>query len=345
MATMIPTIDRPAVATGERAWTAAEAADPAFWSLRLGADVLGGPGLDGLEPHDSPDEFRAARSSLAAPPSDPAMQAILDRLERGPGFVVLRGFPVADAAPEELHRRFWAFCRRLGTPLPQTKEGDRLMRVAHDPATANRQIGRWYGSRERLTFHTDRCDILVLLVVRAAASGGETRIASSLAIVEELRRERPDLLAVLEQDFCWRVPERQAPGAAPFFRQAVVTWAEGRLSCCYNRFQIEAGHRYPGAGALTPLQREALDRFEELAESDRFGLTVRLEPGDVQLVNNHVVLHARSAYGDDDDPTARRELLRGWLAVADSRPLAPGRAATFGECRPGRVRGFYHDAA
>ncbi len=336
MPTATTTRSPPPAAFRDRGWRAGDASDPAFWSMTLGPAELAD-----LRPLEAPEAFQAAPSSLVPPPADAAMQAILDRLEDGPGFVVLRGFPVADAGPEELRRRFWAFCRRLGSPLPQTKEGDRLVRVAHDPAQAGRQIGRWYGSRERLTFHTDRCDVLALLVVRAAASGGETRIASSAAIVAELAHERPDLLALLQQDFCWRVPERPAPGAPPFFRQPVVAIADGRLSCSYNRFQIEAGHRYPGAGALTPAQTEALDRFEALAESPRFCHAVRLEPGDVQLVNNHVVLHARTAYADPGDPGSGRELLRTWLAVADSRPLAPGRAATFGEIRPGRVRGFY----
>ncbi|WP_374440385.1 TauD/TfdA family dioxygenase [Stella sp.] len=340
MASETTTGSDPITAAGDRGWLAAAAADPDFWSMRLDpAD------LAGCVPPDTPDSYRAPPSSVVPAPSGAAMQAILDRLERGPGFVVLRGFPVADALPDELDRRFWGFCRSLGAPLPQTRDGDRLVRVAHDPETAARQIGRWYGSRERLTFHTDRCDVLVLLVVRAAAAGGVTRIASSAAIVAELARERPDLLALLMQDFCWRVPERPVAGAPPFFRQPVVTFAEGRLSCCYNRFQIEAGHRYPGAGALTPQQAEALDRFEALAESERFAFSVRLEPGDVQLVNNHVVLHARTAYADGGDADARRELLRAWLSVAGSRPLAPERAATFGDCRPGRVRGFYPAAA
>ncbi|BBK34874.1 alpha-ketoglutarate-dependent taurine dioxygenase [Stella humosa] len=319
----------------DRGWLAADAADPDFWCVRLDQRHL--KGLDGP---DGSATFRAEPSAPVPPAGDPALADILERLERGPGFVVLRGFPVDDAAAA-LRGRFWTFCQRLGTPIPQTKEGDHLVEVAHGGEDTARQIGRWYGSRERLTFHTDRCDILGLLFVQVAKAGGVTRIASSVAIHAEMARLRPDLLALLYGDLFWRVPERQPVGAPPFFRQPVFAVADGRLSCCYNRFQIEAGHRYPGARRLTAEETEALDLFESLAESERFSHAMQLEPGDLQLVNNHVVLHARTAYEDDGAPENRRRLLRAWLSVADSRPLHPSRAATFGECRGGRVRGYY----
>jgi alpha-ketoglutarate-dependent taurine dioxygenase len=40
---------------------------------------------------------------------------------------------------------------------------------------------------------------------------------------------------------------------------------------------------------------------------------MQLEPGDVQLVSNHSVVHARTAYVDD--PSSPRHLLRLWLSL------------------------------
>ncbi|BBK39920.1 hypothetical protein STAQ_49980 [Allostella sp. ATCC 35155] len=318
----------------DRPWLARDADDPDFWSFAVDEREL--PVGDGGDP----DQFRALYGAPADGARGGLAVAAAARLERGPGFVILRGFPLHGGS-EIVRQRFWSFCRSLGTPLPQTRERDHLMAVAHDATAARQQIGRWYGSRERLTFHTDRCDVLALLVVRPAEAGGITKIASSVAIHDAMARERPDLLALLHRDLSWRVPELPVPGQAPFFRQPVFSVEGGRLSCCYNRFQIEAGHRYPGAHPLQPMEREALDLFETLAEDPQFHFSLRLEPGDLQLVNNHVVLHARTAYQDSAD--SGRLLLRSWLAVADSRPLAPERAATFGDCRPGRIRGFYFD--
>jgi alpha-ketoglutarate-dependent taurine dioxygenase len=46
-------------------------------------------------------------------------------------------------------------------------------------------------------------------------------------------------------------------------------------------------------------------------------LDMQLEPGDLQLLSNHTILHARTAY--EDDPRAPRHLLRLWLSL----PPAP----------------------
>jgi hypothetical protein len=38
-----------------------------------------------------------------------------------------------------------------------------------------------------------------------------------------------------------------------------------------------------------------------------------LEPGDIQLLNNFLVVHARTEFTDDPDPAKRRHLLRLWF--------------------------------
>ncbi len=42
---------------------------------------------------------------------------------------------------------------------------------------------------------------------------------------------------------------------------------------------------------------------------------MEFEPGDVQLLNNAKILHAREGYQDYDEPERRRHLLRLWLAA------------------------------
>ena len=42
---------------------------------------------------------------------------------------------------------------------------------------------------------------------------------------------------------------------------------------------------------------------------------MQFEPGDIQLISNHVILHARTAY--EDDPDAPRHLLRLWLSLRE----------------------------
>jgi alpha-ketoglutarate-dependent taurine dioxygenase len=50
--------------------------------------------------------------------------------------------------------------------------------------------------------------------------------------------------------------------------------------------------------------------FNELAASDELRLDYMLQPGEIQLLNNHTQLHARSEFQDWEDVDRRRHLLR-----------------------------------
>ena len=78
----------------------------------------------------------------------------------------------------------------------------------------------------------------------------------------------------------------------------------------------------------TSKQREALVLVQEIANRPEIMLSMSFEEGDMQLINNHIMLHAREAYVDFDEPGRERHLLRMWIAVDDAhrRPLAPALA-------------------
>lgn len=50
----------------------------------------------------------------------------------------------------------------------------------------------------------------------------------------------------------------------------------------------------------------------------REALHMILEVGDLQLVNNNTLFHARTAYVDHAPPLPRRQLMRLWLSVPPS---------------------------
>jgi len=66
---------------------------------------------------------------------------------------------------------------------------------------------------------------------------------------------------------------------------------------------------------LTHEQLAAMDLIETIANDPAFHVEMDFRPGDIQLLNNSVILHAREAYEDDPDPARRRRLLRLWLAA------------------------------
>ena len=68
---------------------------------------------------------------------------------------------------------------------------------------------------------------------------------------------------------------------------------------------------------LTTSQREALALIETIANDPTFHVEMDFQPGDIQLLNNAVILHSREAYEDHDDLDQRRHLLRLWLRAHD----------------------------
>jgi len=194
---------------------------------------------------------------------------------------------------------------------------------------------RIYQTRERQTHHTDSCDVVGLLCLRTAKSGGLSSLVSSATIFNEMRRRRPDLLKVLlepiETDRRGEVPE----GGSPYFSIPVFNWHDGLLSAIYQRQYIESARRFPGVAPLSPVQIAALDLFDELANDQALNLTMDLRPGDIQLVHNHTILHDRTAFEDFSEPNRKRHLLRLWVAPPNARPLPEVFAERFGSVTSG----------
>ena len=70
--------------------------------------------------------------------------------------------------------------------------------------------------------------------------------------------------------------------------------------------------RHPNV-ALSQAQRRVLYFYDAKGLDEDFYLDMWLEPGDIQLLSNHSVAHARTAY--QDSPEQRRHLLRLWLSL------------------------------
>jgi hypothetical protein len=171
--------------------------------------------------------------------------------------------------------------------------------------------------------------------LKAAKSGGLSSLVSSTTIFNEMRRRRPDLLRVLlepiETDRRGEVPE----GCKPYFTIPVFNYHEGLVSAIYQRQYIESARRFPGVPPFTPLQLEALDLLDQLANDPKLNLMMELQPGDIQLVHNHTILHDRTAFEDYAERERKRHLLRLWLAPPGARPLPEGYAERFGSVTPG----------
>jgi TfdA family taurine catabolism dioxygenase TauD len=262
-----------------------------------------GKTIDDIDIEDFPLPTLAARAV--------EWSAILD----GRGFVLLRRFPTDRLDPASVEIGYVGLGLHLGRPVGQDASGSRLGHVRDEGLPRTDPSVRLYRTRARQDFHSDGADLVGLLCLHGAAAGGESRIASTATIYNELLRRRPDLLEVLYSPFYWDRNDEQSDGEDPYFRLPVLSDVNGSPRMFFIGWYIRDAQRHSTVPRLTPAQIEAMELVETIANDPAFHIEMEFRPGDVQLLNNAKILHAREAYEDSDDPRARRHLLRLWLAA------------------------------
>jgi hypothetical protein len=280
------------------------------------------------------------QETFQLPTLGPVLKRLQDQVINGRGFVLLRGLPIAGLSRAHIARMYLGLGAWFGEPVAQNAQGHILGHVKdlgndpEDPAI------RVYTTTHRHLFHTDSCDMVGLLCLQPAKRGGESAIASSTSIYNEIVRQRPDLAKVLTQPFIVDRKGEIPEGKAPTYQIPIFHRHNGQITAIYARDFIAAAQaRFPDLPRLTHAQVEAMDLIDQLAASDEFRLDMDFRPGDIQILHNHQIFHARSRYEDYPEPQRKRHLLRLWLSAPNGRTLPQVFAERYGEIAVGRRRG------
>jgi hypothetical protein len=188
-----------------------------------------------------------------------------------------------------------------------------------------------------LEFHSDRCDVVGLLCVRKAKSGGASRIVSAAAIHNEILKRRPDLIDVFYGDWEHSWQGEEPPGCGRTDSRPIFGFRDGYFTGLFSPAYIKFAQEFPETPRHTPQQREALDLYGRL--TSELALDMHFEPGDIQLLNNHGRYHGRTHFEDWPEENRKRLLLRLWLSVPGSRPMPQAWKTVFGSVDAGAVRG------
>lgn len=316
------------VLTGAQAWLGPELQDETTWVHQLSesdADeietAVRAVQAKGLE-------IPFAAGDFEVPQLSEFLRTIPGTLEDGPGFMLVRGLPRERFTAEECELIYWGLGVQFGTPISQNSRGHLLGHVRDEGKTMDDPNARAYQTKSRLDFHCDQLpvDILGLFCVQSAKSGGASALVSAYTVHNVLRKERPDLLEELYQPYYvdWR--GENPPSEAPFYECPMFSYHEGKLavrfaSLAYFRSVSRYGEEY----AMTAAQAEALDYVQQIANRPALRLTMMFQPGDMQFINNHTILHSREAFEDYDEIERKRHLLRMWIAYPEDqrRSLSP----------------------
>lgn len=252
-----------------------------------------------------------SRGDFPLPRLSSVLAGILEEIEDGRGFKVIRGLPMERLDEADATLIYWGIGSYFGRVPAQNMMGDVLghVRAIGGDWDENPNI-RGYQTTSHLPYHCDKGDAVGLLCLQTAKSGGLSCIASSVAIHNEFAATRPDLLKVLYEPFYIDHRGEQLDGADPYYPAPIFALYKGRLFTRYGQKYVESAQRFAELPRLTPAQIEAMQLFHDLAMDDRFRLDIDFHPGDMQFLNNHLIVHSRTDYVDYDEPERKRHLLR-----------------------------------
>ena len=251
------------------------------------------------------------------------LKKILNDLISGRGFVLLKGLPIKDLSMEDVARAYWGIGQYIGSARSQNANGDLLGHVIDLSKSVDDPNVRIYQTSARQNFHCDSTDIVGLLCLQKAMSGGASSILSSVTLFNEILKNKPEYLEELSSPFYIDRRGETPKGKKPWYKLPVFCWYDNQLTTHFTRPYIESAQRFNDVPKLTNKQIGALNFFQELCERKDIQLNMDFEPGDIQLLNNYQILHDRKEFKDWPSGKDKRHLLRLWLCTEESRKLHP----------------------
>jgi len=315
-------------------WTAEDLAADQSWVHPLtGADIAD---LDAviaeLEPKIE-NVLEIRRDDFNMPTLGPKLDAVADDIIDGRGLAVMRGVPVERYSRLQAAIAFWCIGLHVGDPVSQNSKGHLLGHVADlGGTTLANPNNRGYQTHEQLPFHCDSCDVVSLLCLHPAKSGGLSTVTSSLHIYNEMLKNHPELAAALAEPI-YRDRRNEIPeGKDPWFQLPVFNFESGYLTVSWQGGYIRSASRFDELPPQSQALKDALDLFAKMARDMAYGMD--FEQGDIQFLHNHVTVHSRTEFEDYPELERRRNLLRLWLATPGGRPLSQAYRNRYGHLAP-----------
>jgi alpha-ketoglutarate-dependent taurine dioxygenase len=250
---------------------------------------------------------------------DADLSRAYDEVRAGKGLVVIRGLPIGGTLQQFIDA-VWQAGKHFGHALSQNAQGELIGHVID--ATKEDPTPRMYRSNLELRPHSDITAMISLACWEKAQSGGASVVVSGVTVHDEMRQRAPELLEPLYRGYHYHRLGEEAPDEEPAtpYRVPVFSVIKGQLSCRYQRSGIAAGHRERGV-PLTGQDVAAFNLFDEIAKARENRLSFYLERGEMMVINNYTVMHARTQFTNYPEPERQRRLIRLWLDAPGFRDV------------------------
>lgn len=304
--------------TDARAWTADTIDASSDWYYPLSESYLSALDSEVQKHADAISDLRVSDAIACAP----CLQPVLDVLHTGRGFAIIERLPVEHYTRDQARAAYWMIGQCLGVPFEQNIEGTLLYDV-RDTGRDVKSGARFSVTNAESSFHTDGAfgtqvpEIVGLLCIKTARSGGRSQLISACAVHNILHQQAPNVLNALYASFYFDRRGQYLPNEAPVKKTPVFSWDKKTLMMRYLHYYIQEGHREAGV-PLTPEQERALQTVEDILKHPEMCVEFDLAPGQMLFTNNNWILHNRTAFEDHPDPDQRRHYVRLWLMQKDN---------------------------
>ncbi|MDR6998331.1 TauD/TfdA family dioxygenase [Neobacillus niacini] len=309
---------------GRSSWKGTDLAKDDSWIYYLSEETIAA--LDKAVLHVQQKGLKAPdfkKEDFLIPGLAEVVDYFIDELENGQGFLLIRGLPMDRYTDDEAAIVYWGLGLHMGLPIIQSKNGELLGHIKNVGKDFNDNSKvRGYQTNVHLDYHTDLADVVGLLCLRKAKSGGLSSIASAVAIYNEILEKHPEYLDILYRPFAHDLRGEETKGQSPVVQTPIFSYYEGKLSCRYIRQYVESAQTKTGI-PLSQEEIEAFDFIDSLTHDENFHIDMMMEPGDMQFVNNYTVFHSRTNFEDYEEEDKKRHLLRLWLMMPNGRKIAP----------------------
>lgn len=254
-------------------------------------------------------------------------------LEERTGVIFLKNTIFSHLDIEQRKNLFFKFSQFVGMPVPINKAGELLRKVKNIGLrdSVDKPV-RGHLTNQALPFHSDRADITMLLCESEATSGGEFKICSSASIFLALKKY-PVLLNILAKNIPHDLRDEGSDQTIICYHP-IVSYQDTFVVRYIRRF-INSVSRH--GIILEDKLLTALNKLDEILSEVDFAHEIMLQPGDLIFFNNHITLHSRNAFLDDE--INQRCLLRVWLSSEFTRALPKSFEPIFHAIDAGCFRG------
>ncbi len=263
----------------------------------------------------------AARTTVAGvpevvagdPPFAPIAASLRPYLTTGPGLVIARGLDLDMASDPQILA--WLVARSLGPTQPQDRSGARTRLVEAQSASPGHLVPGGSTGSNAIVLHTENArpprppGRVVLGCVRQSTKGGASTLCSAHTVHNQLLAGDVSVVDRLFSPFPFGRHDEHHDDGRVTDASPVFWWEGDRLQTRYSRYWLDVGARTTGL-PLDAAGQRAAEAVDWLLERDDLVVRHRLEPGDVLVFDNRVVLHGRDGF---DPADGARQLVRVWV--------------------------------